>query len=324
MDNTLFYAVIAAIIVAGVFVTLLNIVTAPDPLPYCDECPVEVPEVDESSPEELMSEPESGELIGVEPPQTQDDPEPQEVGASQPRPTLVVTRVIDGDTIYLSNGEKVRLVGINAPESGEPCSAESKGELERLVLGKTVELEKDISERDQYGRLLRYIYVDGFFVNEMMVNGGYAITYRYGPDTKYATLLEDAEDRAKSDEVGCLWQKSQDCIDCLYVSEFNYDAVGNDCDNLNGEYVVLRNRCDYACDLTGWTVKDEARHIYYFPEFELLSEAEVTLYTGYGTNSKTKLYWSSSGYGCNAIWNNDGDTLYLRDSDGDIVLIYGY
>ncbi|MHC1600317.1 MAG: lamin tail domain-containing protein [Candidatus Methanospirareceae archaeon] len=65
--------------------------------------------------------------------------------------------------------------------------------------------------------------------------------------------------------------------------------------------------------MTGGTVKNEANHIYTFPDFTLAGGATVTLYTGSGKDITTELYWNSSGHSCNAIWNNDGDTLYLRD-----------
>jgi len=112
----------------------------------------------------------------------------------------------------------------------------------------------------------------------------------------------------------------------MRISSFHWNAEGNDCYNLNDEYVILKNDCLYSCDLTRWTVKDEsARNPYVFPSFVLASRDTVTLYTGCGTNTNTKLYWCSSGYSCNAIWNNKGgDTLYLRNSNGELVLASSY
>ncbi|MDI6811717.1 MAG: lamin tail domain-containing protein [archaeon] len=52
--------------------------------------------------------------------------------------------------------------------------------------------------------------------------------------------------------------------------------------------------------------------------------ATVTLYTGAGKDTTTELYWNSSGCRCNAVWNNDGDTLYLRDMNGNLVMSYSY
>ena len=237
--------------------------------------------------------------------------------------SIVVSRVIDGDTIELQSGEEVRLLGINAPESGQKCYQDATNRLKVLVEGKEVVLESDEQDKDQYNRLLRYVHVGDTFVNLKMIEEGLANVYILPPNTKFKLELEQAEALAKQGD-GCLWEKSLSCADCIQVYNFHYDASGNDCYNLNGEYVTLRNKCGYSCDMTGWSVKDEARHIYFFQEFSLGSKDKVTLYTGFGTDSQTKLYWGSSGYQCNAIWNNDGDTLYLRDFSGSIVLTYGY
>ena len=117
-----------------------------------------------------------------------------------------VTSIIDGDTIYIEGGEKVRLVCINTPEVGEEGYEEARDYLESLVLYHEISLEKDKSERDQYGRLLRYVYTwDGRFVNEMLVREGYAKAYRFPPDTKYCDLMEKAEASAKAERLG-LWK----------------------------------------------------------------------------------------------------------------------
>ncbi|VUT27609.1 MAG: hypothetical protein SYNGOMJ08_00156 [Candidatus Syntrophoarchaeum sp. GoM_oil] len=76
--------------------------------------------------------------------------------------------------------------------------------------------------------------------------------------------------------------------------------------------------------MTDWSVKDEANHVYTFPDFELKGGATVTLYTGSGMDTNTALYWDSSSHTCNAIWNNDGDTLYLREAGGNLVISYSY
>jgi len=116
-----------------------------------------------------------------------------------------VTSIIDGDTIYIQGGEKVRLVCINTPEVGEKGYEEARDYLESLILLHDVRLEKDVSERDQYSRLLRYIYTqDGRFVNEMLVRGGYAKAYRFPPDVKYCDAMEKAQASAKAEKLG-IW-----------------------------------------------------------------------------------------------------------------------
>lgn len=131
-------------------------------------------------------------------------------------PHFKVANVIDGDTVDLDNGERVRYIGINAPESTDPknvqCFGKEATKYNRtLVEGKTVYLEKDTSEKDKYGRLLRYVYLDdpaatssARMVNEMLVEAGYAGSMTIPPDTKYMKRFQAAQVEAKKEGVG-LW-----------------------------------------------------------------------------------------------------------------------
>ncbi len=123
-----------------------------------------------------------------------------------------VRRVIDGRTFELTDGKSVRLIGIDTPEAGGACSVESTQQLSSLIEGETVYLERDVSETDVYGRLLRYVYVNSIFVNYQLVYSGCAYAIEYPPDTKYTSQLSDAEDNAQSYERGCLWYTG--CINC--------------------------------------------------------------------------------------------------------------
>lgn len=121
--------------------------------------------------------------------------------------TYRVVKVIDGDTIVLDNREKVRYIGINAPEiTKRDCFGnEAKKKNESLVLHKEVLLEKDVSERDKYNRLLRYVYLtDGTFVNKTLVQEGYAYASSYPPDISRQEELLEAQREAKRNKKG-LW-----------------------------------------------------------------------------------------------------------------------
>jgi micrococcal nuclease len=93
--------------------------------------------------------------------------------------SIKVTRVIDGDTFEIDGGEKVRLVGINAPEIRDIYGEEAKQHLVFLVEGKIVDLEPDhrSNDRDRYSRLLRYVILDGVDINKQMVIDGFAFAY---------------------------------------------------------------------------------------------------------------------------------------------------
>jgi endonuclease YncB( thermonuclease family) len=158
-----------------------------------------------------------------------------------------VVSVTDGDTVIVTvQGieERVRLIGINTPESGECLADEATVALEELIAGREVTLSVDVNDRDQYGRLLRYIWVDDLFVNEQMVETGLALARRYEPDTALADLLDAAQERAKEDNYGmwapdaCGARTDADVV----IAEIQYDAPGNDNDNPNGEWVRIENR----------------------------------------------------------------------------------
>ncbi|MDD2823097.1 MAG: thermonuclease family protein [Candidatus Daviesbacteria bacterium] len=127
-----------------------------------------------------------------------------------------VTRVVDGDTIVISSGEKVRYIGIDTPETVDPRRAvgcfgkEASNENKKLVEGKTVVLMKDISDKDQFGRLLRLVYLkqdDGnfIFVNDYLVREGFAKASTYPPDVKFSKQFVEAEREAREASRG-LWK----------------------------------------------------------------------------------------------------------------------
>jgi endonuclease YncB( thermonuclease family) len=112
-----------------------------------------------------------------------------------------VTYVVDGDTIEVEiEGQlyRLRYIGIDCPEPDQPGGNEATAANRRLVEGQTVELEKDVSEVDVYGRLLRYVWVGGIFVNEELVSQGWATAKAYPPDVKYADLFAQREAEARA------------------------------------------------------------------------------------------------------------------------------
>tara|TARA_Y100000034_G_scaffold91974_1_gene111055 strand:+ start:269 stop:862 length:594 start_codon:yes stop_codon:yes gene_type:complete len=134
---------------------------------------------------------------------------------------FVVTNVVDGDTIDLANGDRVRLSGIDTPESGECYKDEVKDKLEELVLDKEIYLEKDNTNRGKYDRLLRYVYVDDILVNFYLVGEGYAKVYdKYKDETKRYDELKEFEKLAISKKMG-VWSCEDPREGCLYVRSKN-------------------------------------------------------------------------------------------------------
>ena len=126
--------------------------------------------------------------------------------------TARVARVIDGDTVELASGERVRYVGLDTPEMGaDPeCGAQEATDFNRrLVEGKQVKLLPGPKDTDGFGRLLRYIFVDGVFVNAELVRTGHAIPRLYHPEEPFARLFAHLGQNAGTDGLGswakCAW-----------------------------------------------------------------------------------------------------------------------
>jgi len=238
---------------------------------------------------------------------------------------IVVSEVIDGDTIKLSNGELVRLLGINAPEKGQKFYEEAKRKLKEILRDKKIILERDARDKDNYGRLLRYVFADNIFVNSLLVREGYAKPYMLD-GLKYKREIEEAWNNCLKDKKNLCALKERCDNSCLGIARLNWNAKGNDCENLNDEYVILKNYCNISCNLSGWELSDRSGNVFIFPEYVLKPLGKVTIYSGSGTNTEEKLYWNSSGKFCNAIWNNDcnGDTLYLKNLEGKVILEFSY
>jgi len=138
---------------------------------------------------------------------------------------ILVKRVVDGDTLVLESGERVRLIGIDTPEmhDSDKLSRDSKRSQQstseikemgrksyeftrKLVEGKTVSLEFDVERYDRYKRLLAYVYLkDGTFINAEIVKEGYASLMTYPPNVKYSDLFLKLYRQARENKRG-LWK----------------------------------------------------------------------------------------------------------------------
>ncbi len=122
-----------------------------------------------------------------------------------------VAHVYDGDTFRTDGGEKVRLVGINAPEvahddePGQPLGKRAGARLRGLVLDREVRLMTDAQQHDIYGRLLAHVYLrDGTWINGLLVREGLAHVYIFPPNFAHAVSLLHEEDTARARHLG-IW-----------------------------------------------------------------------------------------------------------------------
>jgi len=187
---------------------------------------------------------------------------------------LHIVEVIDGDTIRLESGQRVRLLGIDAPEKGECYYEESRDALAGVIGENRVRLDKDISDMDEYARLLRYVVIpvadpgeDNVFVNEYLVREGYAEASSRRPNKRYESFLRSAEEEAREAARG-LWSvceveaaqtdalrevdtgpPSPECIVKGNISEKGYGRtyLVPGCDNYNRVKIDVRKGEGYFC-----------------------------------------------------------------------------
>lgn len=199
---------------------------------------------------------------------------------------VFISKVIDGDTVETSTGEKIRLKGINTPEKDMFVYSEAKEFLNELILNETVQLVS--FGEDRYGRKLGYLFFEGENLNAKILENGFGHLYVY-EDDKYTSDLRKAEEIARENEIG-IWKKSEN-YGCLLIEEFVWlDETDED-----SEKLILKN----TCPKFEVVIKDDATHIY-----NELIEEEFILET-------------------QNIWNDAGDSIYIWDDNG-LVLFERY
>jgi endonuclease YncB( thermonuclease family) len=282
-----------------------------------------------------------------------DTPIPTDTPTPTPERTPArVVEVVDGDTIHVEIGGEtysVRYIGIDTPETVHPTEPvgwmgpEASEANRNLVGGKTVYLEKDVSETDKYGRLLRYVFLDdGTFVNAELVRLGYAQVSTYPPDVKYQDLFLEMQQEARDAGRG-LWGPTPTPLPVpptatpaptsppppptlpptapgeVKITYVYYDGVVPRVES--DEYAVIKNTGGSAVNLGGWRLNagDEGQD-FWFPGYELGPGQECRVYTN---ESHPESGGFSFGSG-KAIWNNKGDCGHLYSADGVEVSTYCY
>lgn len=198
--------------------------------------------------------------------------------------TSEVSRVIDGDTLVLTNGQIIRLKGINTPEKSMPYDIPAKELLIKLVNNKSIQIESHGTGK--YGRTLAYLSRDGKSINKEILKQGLATLFYYEKDKNYEEFKE-AEKSARLNQLG-LWKKSPNA-DCLKLISLKINEP---------EKLTIKNNCGKELKVF---IKDDATHIY-----------RATLKPD---SVFTKKF--------SHIWNNDGDTLYVSDTKG-LLIFYRY
>jgi len=213
--------------------------------------------------------------------------------------TGIVERVIDGDTVKINN-ESVRLLGINSPEKGEKYSTEAKEFLEKEILNKTVEIRFGKEKYDRYSRKLGYIFLKGKNINLKIVEEGLANFYFPSGKDVYYPKFYSAWESCLEKEINLCVVSTDICSKCVIMKEWN----------IKEQYVLLENNCEFDCDISGWSIKDEGRKKFIFENFVLKKENEIKV--------------THEDFNKDYVWTETGDTIYIRDKNENIILWENY
>jgi micrococcal nuclease len=199
-----------------------------------------------------------------------------------------IERILDGDTVELENSQKVRLIGINAPEKNMPLYAQATEFLINYTKDKRIYLER--KGLDRYQRVLGYLYANDQNLNKVLVEEGLAHIYYYDKDEYYNKMIF-LEQNARNNNRG-IWEKSE-YYGCLELIKLDYYDKNDE-----NETLIVKNKCSFKIDVI---IKDDATHIY-------KEEINPGLFVKSFKN----------------IFNDDKDSLYIWDKKGGLLIFHRY
>jgi micrococcal nuclease len=240
--------------------------------------------------------------------------------------TVTVRSVRDGDSLQVARADgsvaEVRLIGINAPERDECGGAAATAALEAMLQSEPVAIDAVAEDRDQYGRLLRFVYAAGENLNLALVAAGHAVVVQTGSSLQEELIRQ--EDEAIEAGRG-LWAADA-CGDeppaPIVIDGYVTDPPGADDADLNAEWVAVANRGDEPVDLDGWVLRDESTvNRFRFAATTVLDHGAVLrVHSGCGSDTATDVYWCSE----IPVWSNGGDTIILQSPSGTVIAVLRY
>jgi len=203
-----------------------------------------------------------------------------------------VKKVYDGDTVLLSNGQKIRFLGINTPEvESRHKSAQAGGEdakrwLQKTLKNKKIRLEKDIEKRDKYNRLLAHLFTeDNLHINLELVKKGLATVNIYPPNLKYTDVLIKAQQQAEQDKLG-IWQRSEYASKhANQLNRSNYKGWQRIVGEVESIYPTKKN--SYLKFSKSFSLKISKKHTALFPDLINYKNKKIEV-RGWVTKQKNK------------------------------------
>jgi endonuclease YncB( thermonuclease family) len=246
--------------------------------------------------------------------------------------TATITKIIDGDTfeVIWDNGytppagllDRIRIAGVDTNEisTNEPFADAATARLAELIpVGTQVVLQAIDENSNTLDRPLRHVFVDGVNVAITLISEGLGLAASYDIEPTYREDYFAASESAQLARVGMWSLMEQGDNSAPGIEMFvNYDASGNDANNLNDEYIHITNTSTEDLDLSGWTVRSSARlngtTIEILDGTVIAAGETFEIFVGSGVNSSNALYLGLT----EPIFDNTGDVVYLRDNDLNI------
>jgi len=232
-----------------------------------------------------------------------------------------VKRVVDGDTILLEDGRRVRYLGINTPEFGEPYSRRAKDLNTVLVRGREVRLEPDQEAADSYGRTLAYVHVGPDMVNARLVHEGLAHAFFIGPGRRHNDLLLRLQEEAKARRLG-IWSSRGRFKELKITGVHLPDPAAAEPPRT---YVRIACLGSARMNLVGYVLENDAGMQFRFPD-AMLDPGYTVLVVhsegrdGLDSRGQLVMHWA----GATSPWTAAGGTSYLRGPDGRLVDTFRY
>lgn len=225
-----------------------------------------------------------------------------------------VGRVIDGDTIKLVDGRKVRLLGINTPERREPYYHKARRYLESRVLDREVRLEYEADLEDAYGRLLAYVHAGRSMLNEELLREGLAHVLIIGESRKYERrlLAAQAEAKKKRKALWSVWTRAK-VLKITSIHPYNPSRPS--------AYMRLVCLADKPLQLAGHVLSNEAGDRFVFPRYSLAPGYSIIVSASdTGTSSSQEVFqWPGI-----MKFNEQQDTAFLLDPAGNVIDQFSY
>lgn len=236
---------------------------------------------------------------------------------------ITVVHVDDGDSLIVEldgREERVRLLGINAPERDECLGDDSRDALEAMV-GDVAVLGLEAESRDQFDRILAHVFVEDTYVNLAQVEAGLAIVL--SDENAFSGELTNAQNGAEAAMAG-LWSPDV-CgggpIPDLEITRIDENPPGADEDSIDLEIVEITNRSEEDVELSGFVLRDESTaNRFEFPDGVVIGPGESIEVSAGCDPPGDALSWCSD----SPVWNNGGDTALLLDRAGRVVDHLGY